>query len=119
MHTSRALDESTWDLFADLVERNGGIYGGCWCLAYHPGKPEGLSNREAKHQRVLADAAHAALVLDEQGRAQGWAQYGRTSSPGSSTAVSTTRTPRPARTGASPASSSTSSTAGKASPVRR
>lgn len=77
MHTVRALDESSWDLFADLVERNGGVYGGCWCIAYHPRKPEGLGNREAKHQRVLTDAAHAALVLDEQGRAQGWAQYGR------------------------------------------
>jgi hypothetical protein len=52
LHPVRALDESTWDLFADLVERNGGIYGGCWCIAYHPRKPEGLTNREAKHQRV-------------------------------------------------------------------
>ena len=77
MYAVRALDDSTWDLFAELVERNGGVYGGCWCIAYHPRKPEGLSNREAKHQRVLDDAAHAALVLDDQGVAQGWAQYGR------------------------------------------
>lgn len=77
MHTVRALDASTWELFADLVERNGGIYGGCWCIAYHPPRPEGMSNREAKHERVLGGAAHAALVLDEEGRAQGWAQYGR------------------------------------------
>jgi GNAT superfamily N-acetyltransferase len=75
--TVRALDETSWDLFAELVERNGGVYGGCWCIGYHPQKPDGLSNREAKQQRVVVDAAHAALVLDEQGRAQGWAQYGR------------------------------------------
>jgi hypothetical protein len=25
-----------WAAFAELVERNNGIYGGCWCMAYHP-----------------------------------------------------------------------------------
>jgi hypothetical protein len=29
------LDASTWDAFAELVERNNGIYGGCWCIAFH------------------------------------------------------------------------------------
>jgi GNAT superfamily N-acetyltransferase len=75
--TVRPLDETSWYLFAELVERNNGVYGGCWCIGYHPPKPDGISNREAKLQRVVAGAAHAALVLDEQGRAQGWAQYGR------------------------------------------
>ncbi|WP_182113159.1 MULTISPECIES: GNAT family N-acetyltransferase [unclassified Actinotalea] len=28
----RALDASTWDQFAELVERNNGIFGGCWCI---------------------------------------------------------------------------------------
>ena len=32
----RPLSASTWDAFANLVERNNGIYGGCWCIAYHP-----------------------------------------------------------------------------------
>jgi hypothetical protein len=27
-YTTRALDASTWDAFAELVERNNGIYGG-------------------------------------------------------------------------------------------
>ena len=27
--TVRELDASTWDAFAELVERNGGIFGGC------------------------------------------------------------------------------------------
>lgn len=75
-YTVRALDETTWDAFAELVERNHGVYGGCWCIGFHPPKPPELSNREAKQQRVLTGAAHAALVLDGEGRAQGWAQYG-------------------------------------------
>jgi len=74
--TIRPLDETTWDVFAELVERNNGVYGGCWCMAYHPPRPPGLGNREAKQRRVLADAARAALVIDDDGLAQGWAQYG-------------------------------------------
>ena len=75
-YTVRALDETTWEAFAELVERNNGVYGGCWCIAYHSTKPPALSNRETKHQRVLTGAAHAALVFDGHGQAQGWAQYG-------------------------------------------
>lgn len=71
-----ALGPGTWDVFAELVERNNGVYGGCWCVAYHPPRPPGVGNRAAKQQRVQGGAAHAALVLDEDGRAQGWAQYG-------------------------------------------
>jgi hypothetical protein len=35
-YTARPLDGDTWDLFADLVERNNGVFGGCWCIGYHP-----------------------------------------------------------------------------------
>ncbi|MEU0950341.1 GNAT family N-acetyltransferase [Streptomyces canus] len=71
------LDACTWDAFAELVERNNGIYGGCWCISYHPecGRP-GINHREAKQDRVRTGRAHAALVLDEDGTAQGWCQYG-------------------------------------------
>jgi len=75
-YTVQPLGPATWDLFAELVERNNGVYGGCWCIAYHPPRPAGVTNREAKLERVRSDAAHAALVLDDDGRAQGWAQYG-------------------------------------------
>lgn len=34
-YTIKHLDESTWDRFAALVERNNGVYGGCWCIAHH------------------------------------------------------------------------------------
>ena len=78
-HETRPLDPSTWDAFAELVERNNGVFGGCWCMG---GYPEGLSrtdaeeNRARKYRRVQDGAAHAALVFDEQGLAQGWCQYG-------------------------------------------
>jgi hypothetical protein len=28
-HTIKALDESSWDAFARLVEANNGVFGGC------------------------------------------------------------------------------------------
>ncbi len=71
------LDASTWDVFAELVERNNGVYGGCWCIGFHPEvKQPGSNHRQAKQERVRTDRAHAALVLDHDGKAQGWAQYG-------------------------------------------
>ena len=71
------LDTSTWNAFAELVERNNGIFGGCWCIGYHPecGQRE-LNYREVKEDRVKTGRAHAALVIDESGHAQGWCQYG-------------------------------------------
>jgi GNAT superfamily N-acetyltransferase len=71
------LGPSTWDAFAELVERNNGIFGGCWCISYHPEcRQEGISHRAAKEDRVRTDRAHAALVIDKDGLAQGWCQYG-------------------------------------------
>ena len=71
------LDAVTWDLFAELVERNNGIYGGCWCIGYHPecGRTD-IDHRAVKEERVRNGRAHHALVLDDAGVAQGWAQYG-------------------------------------------
>ena len=40
-YTVKALDESTWDAFAALVERNNGVFGGCWCMGFHP---DGVGN---------------------------------------------------------------------------
>ena len=76
--TIRPLDATTWDAFAELVERNHGVYGGCWCIGYHPecGQRE-ISYRAVKEERVRTDRAHAAMVFDERGVAQGWCQYGR------------------------------------------
>jgi GNAT superfamily N-acetyltransferase len=76
----RPLDESTWSAFAALVERNNGIFGGCWCMGFHP---EGVGkdttaelNRERKLERVQAGTAHAALVFRGED-CLGWCQFGR------------------------------------------
>lgn len=75
----RALDESTWPAFAALVEHNNGIFGGCWCLGFHP---EGGAKyataeerRDRKHDRVRAGTAHAALVFGGE-HCLGWCQFG-------------------------------------------
>jgi ribosomal protein S18 acetylase RimI-like enzyme len=76
-YTVRPLTAATWDAFAELVERNNGIFGGCWCLGFHPeAKERGGIRRTIKEDRVRTDRAHAALVLDGDGLAQGWCQYG-------------------------------------------
>ncbi len=76
-YTVSTLDASTWDVFADLVERNNGIFGGCWCIGFHPEcGQKGISHRAVKEDRVRTDRAHAALVLDSDGDAQGWCQFG-------------------------------------------
>ena len=78
-YTVKALDNSTWDAFAALVERNGGVFGGCWCMGFHPkdvGKettPE--LNRKRKFERVRAGTTHAALVFDGDD-CLGWCQFG-------------------------------------------
>jgi GNAT superfamily N-acetyltransferase len=76
-YTTLPLDASTWPAFAELVERNNGVSGGCWCMGYHREyRQAGTSHREVKEHRVRRGHAHAALVLDSDGTAQGWCQYG-------------------------------------------
>jgi ribosomal protein S18 acetylase RimI-like enzyme len=76
-YTTRPLDASTWDAFAELVERNNGVFGGCWCIGFHldRGQKE-TDHRAAKEDRVRTGRAHAALVFDDNGAAQGWCQFG-------------------------------------------
>jgi hypothetical protein len=52
-------------------------FGGCWCIGYHPecGRTD-ISHRAVKEERVRMGRAHAALVFDADGLAQGWCQYG-------------------------------------------
>ena len=71
------LDASTWGAFAELVERNNGVYGGCWCIAHHSEYQRGVSDpRTLKEALVRAGRAYPALVFDEDDLAQGWCQYG-------------------------------------------
>lgn len=79
LYTIKPLEESTWDAFAALVEANGGIFGGCWCMGMHPVDRTHLDapepHREQKLDRVRSGTAHAALVFDG-GRCLGWCQFG-------------------------------------------
>jgi len=81
-YTVRALGESTWDAFAELVERNNGVFGGCWCMGHHATddgeryKFQRVDKRAKKEELVRTDRAHAALVYDADGLVQGWAKYG-------------------------------------------
>jgi len=78
IYTVKALDESTWAAFAALVERNNGVFGGCWCMGFHAegvGRGTADLNRERKLDRVRAGTAHAALVFDGED-CVGWCQFG-------------------------------------------
>lgn len=75
------LTDSTWDDFARLVEANNGIWGGCWCMGFHP---EGVGakgqtaegNRRAKRQHVADQTVRQVLVYDGES-CVGWCQFGR------------------------------------------
>ncbi len=76
-YTTKPLDEQTWGDFETLVEAHNGVWGGCWCMGFHPegftGTPEG--NREAKRNHVVAGTVHQILVYAD-GACVGWCQYG-------------------------------------------
>ena len=75
----RPLTPETWQAFDDLVIRHNGIFGGCYCIAFHPDGPERGQGREAnrvlKRSLVEQGAAHAALVMDGD-EAVAWCNYG-------------------------------------------
>lgn len=113
-YTIAPLSPETWPAFDALVQRHNGIFGGCWCIWFHPDGPErgqgAEANRALKKAYVEQGKAHAALVMDGD-EAIAWAEYGTpVELPPSTTARSTTP-PRPRiPTIESPASSSTSAT---------
>jgi hypothetical protein len=61
------------------MEKHNGVWGGCWCVAFHLGPGE--SNRAAPSRRaykerlVRANRSHAALVYDGAD-VIGWCQFG-------------------------------------------
>ena len=78
-YTTRLLAPGTWDDFAELVEANNGVWGGCWCIGFHP---EGITrdstvagNRAAKLAHVTDGTVHQMLVYRD-GRCVGWCQFG-------------------------------------------
>lgn len=78
-YTTRTLTPDTWDDFAALVEANNGVWGGCWCMGFHPeGVGEGRTadgNRAAKRAHTDRGTVHQVLVYDD-GACVGWCQYG-------------------------------------------
>lgn len=78
-YSARPLTEQTWDAFARLVEENNGVWGGCWCMAFHPeGVGKGhtpAGNRDHKQAHVRRGTVHQILVYDG-GDCVGWCQYG-------------------------------------------
>ena len=77
-YESRSLGPDTWPDFARLVEENNGVWGGCWCMGFHP---EGLNthtagaNQAAKCARVAEGRVRQALIYYED-QCVGWCQYG-------------------------------------------
>ena len=80
-YVTRPLSPDTWDDFARLVEANNGVWGGCWCMGFHPegvGKGHTVSgNRLAKQAHVRNGTVHQILVYDGD-ECVGWCQYGPT-----------------------------------------
>ncbi len=74
-----SLSPQTWPAFDALVQRHNGIFGGCWCIWFHPDGPErgqgAEANRALKRAHVQAGTAHAALVMDGE-EAIAWAEFG-------------------------------------------
>lgn len=78
-YTTRLLTPETWEDFAALVEANNGVWGGCWCMGFHPeGVGEGHSpagNRAAKEAHTRAGTVHQVLVYAGD-QCVGWCQFG-------------------------------------------
>jgi len=80
-YSIRELGPRTWDDFARLVRKHDGIWGGCWCIAFHLKRSSdrtAAQNRAEKESLVRSGQAHAALVYDGDD-ILGWCQFG---SPG-------------------------------------
>ncbi len=78
-YSTKPLTPETWADFAALVEANNGVWGGCWCIGFHP---EGITkdstaegNRDAKRAHVDHGSVHQILVYADDA-CVGWIQYG-------------------------------------------
>ena len=75
----KALTIETWPDFARLAQKHNGVWGGCWCTAFHPISPEHKGSPEAakSYKRMLVEdgRAHAALVFDGD-ICLAWCQFG-------------------------------------------
>ena len=79
---ARPLATATWPDYERLVEAHNGVWGGCWCMAFHPARDGSrrnpAANKEDKLALVESGNAHASLVYDDAS-CVGWCQFGPTS----------------------------------------
>jgi hypothetical protein len=75
----RELGSGTWPDFARIMEKHNGVWGGCWCVAFHGKTGESnrtvTSRRAFKEELVRANRSHSALVYDGA-EVVGWCQFG-------------------------------------------
>ena len=75
----KQLGARTWPDFVRVMEKHDGVWGGCWCVAFHLTtrdlKRLATPPREFKESLVRANRAHAALVYDGPD-VVGWCQFG-------------------------------------------
>ncbi len=75
----RELGKETWPDFARIVEKHNGVWGGCWCVAFHLNRSEEKEwtgkHRALKEKLVRANRSHAALVYNGTD-VVGWCQFG-------------------------------------------
>ena len=76
-YSVKPLNSNTWPDFARLVEKHNGVWGGCWCMAFHPEGVDTGKTQSDKERRVREGRAHAALVFDGS-TCIGWCQFGPT-----------------------------------------
>ena len=76
--TVKALDESSGRRIAALVEATTAVFGGCWCMGFHPegvGKDTTPRSTATQAEPRQGRTTHAALVFDGAD-CVGWCQFG-------------------------------------------
>src|SRR6266849_3080180 len=67
----RELGRVTWPDLMRIMEKHNGVWGGCWCVAFHvksAGSDQTAASSRAYNERLVrANQSHAALVYE------GWA----------------------------------------------
>ncbi len=75
----KELGSRTWPDFVRIMEKHNGVWGGCWCVAFHvksgESDPSTRPHRAYKERLVRANRSHAALVYDGAD-VVGWCQFG-------------------------------------------
>jgi hypothetical protein len=75
----KELGEETWPDFTRIVEKHNGVWGGCWCVAFHFKRSEEKEwsgkHKALKEKLVRANQSHATLVY-LGADVVGWCQFG-------------------------------------------